>query len=387
MKAKVLIVDDEKDNLDALRRLLRKDFDVLSAETGAQALEIVKQNPDLEVLVSDQRMPGMTGSEFFQNVLSFAPKPTRILLTGFADLEAVIEAVNKGHIWRYVSKPWEPEDLIQTLHQAAERTRMSLSLERSKRDLEKALNELRAKDWARERLLLILLHEFRTAPQIIENLRALNDSDNSENTSLRLQFLDNLSRRFSLLESDIRLLLEDEKTFSSLSKSKVLLSKIIQDAIVPHKISINDTLSPQNISTWIDTNEEMLQKALHHLIGVLKSNSLDLSPEINLEEIPGPAGIYFLTLRLSSSEPILPKGLEKAALHPNLAWAALLEPFVGLEDFQHHSTGLRIETSRWVRFLNSQGFRPEFQILSPTNSPSSRKQHSVELIISFKKSI
>jgi len=378
MKPKILLVDDEKDNLNALRRLLRHEFEVLTAENGNEALEVVRKNPDLDVLVSDQRMPGMTGSEFFQQVQTFAPKPTRMLLSGFADLEAVIEAVNKGHIWRYVSKPWEPDDLIQTLHQAVERTRMSLSLDKSKKELEKALNELRAKDWARERLLYILLHEFRTAPQIVENLRALNDESNEENMHLRMQFLENLERRFSILENDIRLLLEDEKHFASIQRVPTPLAHIVRKLATEHKITLHESLSDGNTDAVVSSDQTMLTEALEHLIAVIKSNTLDLVPELHLEETSGPAGLYFLNMKITSPEKaILPKGLEKASLHPELAWTALLEPFVGLGDFMHHSTGLRIDTARWVRFLNSQGYRPEFQITG--------KSSCIELLISFKK--
>jgi response regulator RpfG family c-di-GMP phosphodiesterase len=378
MKPKILIVDDEKDNLNALRRLLRNDFEVFSAENGKDALELVRTHKDLDVLVSDQRMPGMTGSEFFQEVQTFCPKPTRILLTGFADLEAVIEAVNKGHIWRYISKPWEPEDLIQTLHQAVERTRMSLSLEKSKKELEKALNELRAKDWARERLFYILLHEFRTVPQIIENLRTLNDDSNNENPQLRMQFLENLERRFSILENDIRLLLEDEKRFASLQKSPTSLAEIVRTLAQKHQLKLHTSLGEANTDAMLLSHPEMLYEALQHLLSVMESNNLDLKPELSLDESSGPGGLYFLNIKIQSSQgPILPKGLEKASLHPELAWTALLEPFVGLEDFKHHTTGLRIDTARWVRFLNSQGYRPEFQITGNSSC--------IELLISFKK--
>ncbi len=370
---RILIVDDEIDNLNALKRLLRRHFAVETAENGANALEIVKEDPNFDVLVSDQRMPGMTGSEFFEKVQQFAPKPTRILLTGFADLEAVIEAINKGHIWRYLSKPWEPEDLIQTLKQAAERTQMALSLEKSKKELERALMELRAKDWARERLLLILLHEFRTAPQIIENLRALNSDNDPENIPLRKQFLANLERRFQIMEEDIHILLEDEKKLNSLKTEACSLKEIVIKATHEQKVELVTSLAPES-NPMIQTHPEMLGKALSHFVGLMKSNSHDVMPVASIDESDS---LCFLTLTLRHPKALLPKGLEKMALHPELAWTAMLEPFVGIEDFQHHSTGLRVETAGWVRFLNSQGCRPEFQI-------SGTASH-VELVISFSK--
>lgn len=372
-KPKVLIVDDEVDNLNALRRLLRKKFEVVTAGNGHEALDVVKSNPDLDVLVSDQRMPGMTGSEFFEKVQTIAPTPTRILLTGFADLEAVIEAINKGHIWRYLSKPWEPEDLIQTLYQASERTRMSRSLTKSKKELERANTELRAKDWARERLLLILLHEFRTAPQIIENLRSLNSDSDPENKELRKQFLQNLERRFQIMEEDIHLLIEDEKKLKALPRELCSLAKSVQAACTPNNLSLQSSVD--NIEhTDILTNGPMLTKALTHFMTLMKANSQEAQPSVTFDESKSH---FFLTTTLKHEKAILPKGLEKMSLHPELAWTAMLEPFVGIEDFQHHSTGLRVETARWVRFLNSQGCRPEFQISGTANH--------VELTISFKK--
>lgn len=374
-KARVLIVDDEKDNLNALRRLLRTHFEVFTANNGEEALDLVQKQPPFDVLVSDQRMPGMTGSQFFEKVQKFSPKSTRILLTGFADLEAVIEAVNNGHIWRYISKPWEPEDLIQTLHQAAERTQMSRSLDRSKKELEKALNELRAKDWARERLLLILLHEFRTAPQILQNLITLNDDKDPADRALRTQFLENLNKRFELMSSDISSLLEDEKRFAALEKSSVSLLATLEELRLKRGVVFESQLSGGR-DAEVFTNAPQLREALDHFYKVIASNSRDVRPVLTLEEL---SGQYFISFRIESpTPPLLPKGLEKAALHANLAWTALLEPFVGLEAFEHHSTGLRVETARWVRFLNSQGFRPEFQI--------SENGSQVELLLSIKAS-
>ena len=183
---RILIVDDETDNLDAIKRLLRKQFEIFTSESGEAALEVMHSIGAVDVILSDQRMPGMSGSEFLEKAQEIDATPTRLLITGFADLEGVIDAINRGHIWRYIAKPWEPDDLRQTLLQAAERTRMRRSLDESRRDLERALREIRAKDWARERLFQILLHEFRTAPQILQSVKEL--GNDSASAPLRDQF-------------------------------------------------------------------------------------------------------------------------------------------------------------------------------------------------------
>jgi DNA-binding NtrC family response regulator len=116
-KHPILVVDDETDILFSLRALLRRDFEVYTAESGAQALEVLQQNP-VHVLMTDQRMPQMTGVELLSRVRGQWPESVRIIFTGYADLKAVIDAVNRGEIYRYLTKPWDPDELCALLHEA-----------------------------------------------------------------------------------------------------------------------------------------------------------------------------------------------------------------------------------------------------------------------------
>jgi response regulator RpfG family c-di-GMP phosphodiesterase len=102
---KVLCVDDEQNLLNAITRTLRKVFDIHTATGGAEGLEILKKDGPFEVVVSDMRMPGMNGAEFLRHVREQSPESVRLLLTGFAELETVVTAVNEGYIYRFLSKP------------------------------------------------------------------------------------------------------------------------------------------------------------------------------------------------------------------------------------------------------------------------------------------
>ena len=130
-KPKVLLVDDEESILNSLRRLLRgQPYDVLLATGGAQALEIMAQQP-IDLVMSDARMPNMDGATFLAHVHQLYPHTTRIMLTGYADPEAIIKAINEGQIHRYISKPWHDEELLLTLRQSlayqhSERERLRL---------------------------------------------------------------------------------------------------------------------------------------------------------------------------------------------------------------------------------------------------------------------
>jgi DNA-binding NtrC family response regulator len=113
----ILLVDDEPEILFSLRGLLRKDFEVHTAESGAEAIEILKRQP-IHIIMTDQRMPGMTGMQLLHRVQGEHPQAIRIVFTGYADIKAVIDAVNQGHIYRYVTKPWDPDELLGVLRQA-----------------------------------------------------------------------------------------------------------------------------------------------------------------------------------------------------------------------------------------------------------------------------
>ncbi|MGD1858827.1 MAG: response regulator [Leptolyngbyaceae cyanobacterium] len=118
-KAKMLVVDDEPDNLDLLYRTFRRDFNVLRAESGQQALEILSEQGEVAVIISDQRMPEMKGTEFLSKTVPKFPDTVRIILTGFTDVEDLVDAINAGQVYRYITKPWNPDELKLVVDQAA----------------------------------------------------------------------------------------------------------------------------------------------------------------------------------------------------------------------------------------------------------------------------
>ena len=117
-KHAILLVDDEPEILFSLKSLLRREFVLHTAESGAEALRILEQHP-IHVVMTDQRMPGMTGVELMNQVKDRWPDAVRIVFTGYADIKAVVDAINNSGLYRYITKPWDPDDLIDTLHDAA----------------------------------------------------------------------------------------------------------------------------------------------------------------------------------------------------------------------------------------------------------------------------
>jgi two-component system response regulator HupR/HoxA len=133
-KEKLLIVDDQPEILNALERLLKAEYQILTALDGSDGLQLLKKE-QVAVILADQRMPVMTGVEFLKKSIEIQPDTVRILITAYADLQASIAAVNQGHIYYYVSKPWEPEELLLIIRRAIER----YSLQKENQELTRQL--------------------------------------------------------------------------------------------------------------------------------------------------------------------------------------------------------------------------------------------------------
>ena len=116
-KITILYVDDEENNLISFKANFRLKYNVLIALSGDEAMKILNLK-HVDIIITDQRMPNMTGVEFLEKVLEQYPDPMRILLTGYADMNAVVDAVNKGKIFHYLSKPWNEEELDMTIARA-----------------------------------------------------------------------------------------------------------------------------------------------------------------------------------------------------------------------------------------------------------------------------
>ncbi|MCC5598134.1 response regulator [Nostoc favosum] len=117
-KPKILVVDDEPDNLDLLYRTFYRDYKVLRANSGPAALDLLAQEGEVAVIISDQRMPMMSGTEFLSLTATQYPDIIRIILTGYTDVEDLVEAINAGKVFKYVTKPWEAEELKGVVRQA-----------------------------------------------------------------------------------------------------------------------------------------------------------------------------------------------------------------------------------------------------------------------------
>jgi two-component system, sensor histidine kinase and response regulator len=141
-KIKILYVDDEINNLTGFKASFRMNYNIMIAVNATDAMQHLSSHPDIRVIFCDQRMPGKTGVQFFEEIRSRYPKPIRILLTGFTDIDSVIDSINLGNIFRYVKKPWADDDILGAINEANKFYVSNSLLAVKNEELQRAYNEL-----------------------------------------------------------------------------------------------------------------------------------------------------------------------------------------------------------------------------------------------------
>lgn len=207
----VLYVDDEENNLNSFRAALRRDYNIFTARSGEEGMEILSRN-DIHVVVTDQRMPHMTGVQFLQHI-PVDQDNIRIILTGFSDIESIIEAINTGKVYRYIKKPWDKQELKITIDNAIETIML-------RRNNKKLIYELQASNEQLEVKVQQRTREIEQQKKIIETAKSQSDS-------LLLNILPDeiaeelkkFGRSYARKHDEVSVLFSDIKGFSSIAET------------------------------------------------------------------------------------------------------------------------------------------------------------------------
>ncbi len=235
----LLVVDDEPDVLESLRHLFHRAYRVLTAEAGGPALEILARE-DVHVILSDQRMPGMTGDAFLTRARAARPDAVRMLFTGYADIQAVINAVNEGRIFRYILKPWDPMELEALIRQAveqyelvAERNRLVVQLQEANEGLTHANQELAESGVLKSAFIEVASHEFNTPITLVlglsELLRLLNPDREPREREV-VERIAGSARQLARLVANTLTLMRTEDFRDTLRREPVDLAALLRDA-------------------------------------------------------------------------------------------------------------------------------------------------------------
>lgn len=227
----LLVIDDEPDILDAIKRLFRKRCRVLVAQTISEGKRLI-ETEDIQVVLADQRLPKGSGIELFADIRTSHPHIVRVLFTGYTNIDHVIDAINEGHVYRYISKPWKPLELRLFIEQAferythqRERAEMLEKLERQNEMLKKVNEELKTLDNVRRVFMEVISHELNTPIAILIGYTYLLRKDTSEalgaNARKAIDRIEANSQRLKRISDRIFQMISSEEPSNSLDYEDV----------------------------------------------------------------------------------------------------------------------------------------------------------------------
>jgi len=291
-KIKVLYVDDELNNLVGFKASFRLDYNVLIANDTSEAVETLTKNPDIRIIFCDQRMPDKTGVEFFEEIRSWFPHPIRILLTGYTDIEAVINAINRGHVFRYVKKPWTDADIISAIDEGNRFYLANSMLAVKNEELQKAYNEL-------DKFAYSVSHDIRgPLSGIMGAIKVVRHLDDISEIKEMLSLMENSVKKldtFILSMHDYYTLQRGELRIQEIDIQQVItdIRDIHQAHITANNVKLSANIDQQE-PFWTDeiTLKLILNNLLSNAIKYQKKDNLNKIIELNIEVGKGLATIY-----------------------------------------------------------------------------------------------
>ena len=275
----ILVVDDELEVLHSVRELLRHDYRVLTAERGSDAVKILEEDDTIEVLLSDQRMPGMSGAELFAHARRIRPMATRLIFTAYADVRAVIDAINQGNVFRYIAKPWDIDELQVILRQAVEQHRLLAENAELLASLKATNERLREANALKGAFIEVASHELNTPVAVVLGMTQLWKMTQSPTaTETERSWVDRIQnagkRLAATVERMLKLLRSDEFS-NALEFRKVPLRPVVEESVAmmapyltARKQSIDLDLDPDLGEAEIDRSKigDVLQNLLVNAI-------------------------------------------------------------------------------------------------------------------------
>ena len=270
----LLVVDDELGVVESVYDLFRLDYDVYKAISAEQALQVMQEN-EIHVVMTDQRMPFMSGVELLATIKGKHPDAIRLLFTGFADIHAVIEAINQGSVFRYIVKPWDPEELRSVVRQAGEQ--YELIIER--REL---LEKLRSANELKGNFIAIASHELNTPTFIVMGMAKLAErleEFDPKQTRACLEAIRRASERLERIVTNMLRLVSAEDFNLEASRRHLALTEIEKEV----RKELGPFLEVRNITLAVDAepgislvaNPDMIEDVVENLV----SNAIRFSPD------------------------------------------------------------------------------------------------------------
>jgi len=326
----ILVVDDEADVVKSVKDLLRLDYRVLGVTRAAEAMELLC-NEEIHIIMTDQRMPEMTGVELLSTVRGEHPDAIRLLFTGYADIRAVIEAINQGNVYRYITKPWDPDELQSVIREACQHYDLLVERKRLLRELQDKNAQLTQANQLKSAFIQVASHELRTPLTILLGLSrlALRQRTN-EPVHEFLVRMDEAAQRLQRLVDQIVSMLSAQRFDAVLERKPEELSPLIKQAAEDVRpfielrgqslaLDVPDDLGSMNIDAM------KVRDSINHLL----LNAIKFTPDHGRIELGAHRNNGAITIHVTDTG----TGIDNESLKH------LFEPFFTGYDVSHHSSG------------------------------------------------
>jgi len=260
---RVLYIDDEENNLLAFKASFRRQYEIYTAISAVDGLKIL-QSVSVQVIIADQKMPGITGVEFFKSISETFPDPIRILLTGYTDIESLADAINHGDIYRYITKPWNDLELHNSIKNAYDAYKAKIDLRNKVAELEKTNDEL-------NRFIYSISHELRAPLVSVIGILNLVKMENLYHSSGEYWgLIETCSNKLDYYIQKTLQYYKNNKTVSD--KTAINFEKLISELIDVYSYSDRDT----HFSINIDQQEQFVGDSfrIEVILGNLISNAI-----------------------------------------------------------------------------------------------------------------
>jgi signal transduction histidine kinase len=332
----LLVVDDEPDVVKSVQDLLRLKYRVLGATGARQAIEVMSRE-EVHVVMSDQRMPEMSGVDFLCQVRGDYPEAIRLLFTGYADIRAVIDAINQGNVYRYITKPWDPDELETVIDEAAER--YDLIVERKKllsllqlqnQDLEKANAELKRSNDLKQAFIQVASHELRTPLTILLGVSHLAVDAGEQNVWPLLGRIEQAGQRLGRLVDQIITMLVAGKFETTLERKPTEIVALINQAADDVRPFVALRRQKLTVEVPADTGQAQIEPdRIRDVINHLLLNAIKFTPDGGSISVGAKNASENFQIIVSDTG----AGIDPAAAE------RLFEPFFTGFDVSRHSSG------------------------------------------------
>jgi len=331
----ILVVDDEQEVLHSLHDLLRLDYHVLTCERGADAVRVLESAEAVHVVMSDQRMPGMTGVDVLRHARRLRPDATRLMMTAYADTPAVIDAINQGSVYRYIAKPWDPDELLSVVRQAVEKYDLIAEKARLVAELQETNRRLVEANRLKGAFLEVASHELNTPVAVVLGITELWKMTQAEHaTPSERNWVDKIhtaGRRLAATVERMLKLVRTEETAHPLDLQRTELEPLLRGVVAEMSPFLRArgqrvelTFDPKLGEATLDPSK------ISDVLTNLLINAIKFSPDAGTVRVSaGPAGPDRVRIEVAD------QGVGIAAdARPHV-----FEPFFTGFDTMHHSSG------------------------------------------------